>query len=1045
MNTVLIILIILLSINSQALAADESGFRMLSANQISGLIPDIEDSYGVAFRDFNDDNFPDIYLVCFRNLNRLLINNGGIIPFLERTVESGLGGNLTPRGKANLELGVSPADYDNDGQPDLFLSGWGKTTRLFHNSARLKFEDVTERLNLFGRVDANHGLWLDANNDGYLDLFITDEHHSNRLLMNNKNGYFSEAIWTEEQIDSSVSQGACCSDFDNDGDMDIYVCNWLQPDYLLCNDGRGLFRRYPIHLPTLDSSFTSNSASAADIDNDGDQDLFIATREGRVFFYRNEARDGQLYFSVVNNHPLRYIEGGVYGFNFSDFNHDGWLDCFVSARGLNRLYLNDGRGGFNPGYDTDGLLAYSTGSAVADFDHDGDPDIFVSNKNTLSQIYLNPVNDGRSIRLRLTGVISNRDAVGAKVYFYSHDSLAQLIGFRELTAQQGYLSAGEAVIHFGCGDHSLVDARIVFPSGREALRSALQSGRAYHFYEYSRVAQMLYFGWMTARLQASRPQFWVDSALTLLFIFLIAIHLRLGLKRYHWSTAVMTSQLIVWLIITLTIFLILRDINLQTVMIVLNSISWPAIIAVIAYSEYLSAQRKKRLRFREIVQSLSDRMITIHENNLLYQRLLEAIRQHESINKADLMIILNSGLKIFSAEERDTASNEIDYRFTDKQNKVLLQQSILFADHEKDFSDLFQRFGINILIPIKRYRELYALVGINMEHADSAVNREDLQLLMPIANQAAVAVENNNYIRESAALVQQLTEAKTREIYLRQLEDTNRQLDQKNAELLRLFKELQEKESQLVHSEKMASLGQLVAGISHELNNPISFIYANSQALNEYIAELEKLWSAFHLAENSAGQQAFAAIISELRSIVADTINGSRSVKDLVLHLKNFSRLDQAGWKEAHIVAGLESSVRILLHQMHERIEIIREFTDDPAVYCNPGQLNQVFVNLLSNAIQAIPDKGKIWLRTIIQDDKLKIDIEDTGSGIPEEIRPRIFDPFFTTKDVSKGTGLGLTISYAIIQKHNGSIAVTSEEGKGSRFTILLPLKSRSL
>ncbi|HHJ51900.1 MAG TPA: VCBS repeat-containing protein, partial [Caldithrix abyssi] len=207
----IVILIFLLGMTAAPAA---NTFRMLQSNVITGLIPDIEDGYGVAFRDFNNDRLPDIYLVCFRNLNRLLINNGGIVPFVDRTIFSGLGGNLMPRGKVNLELGASAADYDNDGLPDLFIAGWGKAHALFHNEGNLRFTDATGHLNLHGIVDANQGLWLDADNDGYLDLYITDEHHSNRFLHNEGNGYFDERVWTEEFVDSAVSQGGCVSDFD---------------------------------------------------------------------------------------------------------------------------------------------------------------------------------------------------------------------------------------------------------------------------------------------------------------------------------------------------------------------------------------------------------------------------------------------------------------------------------------------------------------------------------------------------------------------------------------------------------------------------------------------------------------------------------------------------------------------------------------------------------------------------------------------------------------------------------------------------------------
>ena len=159
-----------------------------------------------------------------------------------------------PRGETNLELGACAADYDNDGHPDIFLAGWGKTHRLYHNPGNLLFEDVTEVLNLKGLTDANQGLRLDADNDGYLDLYLNDEHNTNRLFRNNKNGYFNETLWTNTFIDSAISQGACASDFDMDGDMDIYVCNWFAPDYLLLNDGTGLCKTLNLNLHTYTES-----------------------------------------------------------------------------------------------------------------------------------------------------------------------------------------------------------------------------------------------------------------------------------------------------------------------------------------------------------------------------------------------------------------------------------------------------------------------------------------------------------------------------------------------------------------------------------------------------------------------------------------------------------------------------------------------------------------------------------------------------------------------------------------------------------------------
>ena len=434
-------IIILLSLVN-LLIASGNNFKMLQSNLISGLIPDIEDGYGAALRDFNGDGYPDLYLVCFRNMNRLLVNNGGIVPFIDRTVYSGLGGDLSSRGNSSLELGAGSADFDNDGIPDIFLAGWGKTATLFRGLGQFRFEDATVSLHMQGLTDANQGLWLDADNDGFLDLFITAEHHSSRLFLNSSNGLFREHSWAMDFADSAISQGAVSADFDADGDMDIYLCNWGSPDYLLLNDGAGNFTKSSLQLSTLINPTSSNSAAAADVDNDGRSDLLIAGHDGFVYFYRNQTENGILKFTADTSQPFYHIGKSVYGVLTEDFNQDGWLDVFLSVReGANRLYLNDGKGGFLPDYDSDGQKAYSTGCAAGDIDGDGDLDIFVANKDMISQVYLNPVNGNHFIKITLSGVVSNRDAVGAKVFLYNtQDSLRFLAGFREVTVNTGYLS-----------------------------------------------------------------------------------------------------------------------------------------------------------------------------------------------------------------------------------------------------------------------------------------------------------------------------------------------------------------------------------------------------------------------------------------------------------------------------------------------------------------------------------------------------------------------------------------------------------------------------
>ncbi len=1015
---------------------------MLETSLISGLIPDIEDGYGVTFRDLNQDGYADIYLVCFRNLNRLLINNGGIIPFVDRSTVSGLGGNLMPRGRKNLELGSCAADYDNDGKPDIFLAGWGKTFKLFRNDGAVNFSDVTENLNLQGAVDANQGLWFDANNDGYLDLYITDEHKTNRFLINQKNGTFREVLWTNAFIDTATSQGGCSGDFDGDGDIDIYIANWNAPDYLLLNDGKGQFTPAKLLLPTLTENYRTNSAVCADINNDGALDLIVMTMEGRIFLYRNQTRNGLLQFSTEQNLPFARVGYPVYGALLEDFDQDGWTDCFFTVRGApNRLYLNDGRGGFLSTYSSDGRDAYSTGASAADFDNDGDLDIFVSNKDALSAVYLNPVNNDRYIKLNLTGVRSNRDAIGSKVYFYSHgDSLPKLVAYREITVQSGYLSTKAPLVHIGAGRYDKLDVRIVFPSGKEVQREGLIAGRNYTITEYGPVISSLFFAVKAGRSLIIRAAFWINFALLILFIALIYGYMRFGLARYQWQAVTIASQLIIWFIISISLFIFLQELETGKVLTILNGLSLLVIIMGIAYSEHQHGLRRRRRRFRTVMQSLSDQMINIHSNEQLFSQLTETIGQHEGIHKTILLVNQDNKLNI----ARPAAKNIPGISLPDESLQAILKDKILYQASDETVKNIFNRFKVNILIPIRREGSLLGMLGIDMPDSGSPVNQEDLRLILTIANQTAVAIENNNYIEESARLIKQLTEAQIREEYLKQLEKTNKALDQKNSELTRLFKELQEKEAQLIHSEKMASLGQLVAGISHELNNPISFIYANTQALKEYIEELEKLWQDTNMPETGDKKETFLKLTAELKSIIADNISGSRNVKELVLNLKNFSRLDQADWKEARLVDGIESSLKILNPQVTAETEIVKDFRDDPPLFCNHGQMNQVFINLLSNAFQAINGRGKVTIRTFNEDDFFNVQIEDSGEGISKKNLAKIFDPFFTTKEVNKGSGLGLSISYSIVQKHGGNLLVESQRGKGSIFTVQLPLKSEN-
>jgi two-component system NtrC family sensor kinase len=276
-------------------------------------------------------------------------------------------------------------------------------------------------------------------------------------------------------------------------------------------------------------------------------------------------------------------------------------------------------------------------------------------------------------------------------------------------------------------------------------------------------------------------------------------------------------------------------------------------------------------------------------------------------------------------------------------------------------------------------------------------------------------------------------------------------LERKNVELASSKSELERLQAQIIHSEKMASLGQLAAGVAHELNNPAGFIYGNMDILKGYLTGLIKLLAAYDeitLPPDAARriaavktESSYEKVIGELNSIISDCLEGAERIRDIVQNLRLFSRLDEAEIKKVDLCEGIDSTIRLLSrYYISGDIELHRDYGDLPAVGCYAGQLNQVWMNLLSNAAQSIGGKGEVFVSTRLEDDWAVVEVRDTGAGIPEDQLQRIFDPFFTTKTVGEGTGLGLSISYGIIERHGGTITVASEVGRGTTFTVKIPL-----
>jgi two-component system NtrC family sensor kinase len=269
-------------------------------------------------------------------------------------------------------------------------------------------------------------------------------------------------------------------------------------------------------------------------------------------------------------------------------------------------------------------------------------------------------------------------------------------------------------------------------------------------------------------------------------------------------------------------------------------------------------------------------------------------------------------------------------------------------------------------------------------------------------------------------------------------------------------------QAQVLHTNKLASLGGMVAGVAHEINTPLGFVKSNvevvSDLISEYEAAVTKVMTGVDLLlslDASMVDRAKAAIqkarielarattLNEARELLEDSAEGLKQMSSLVLNLKGFARVDRDGMDTIDLNDSIRSALTIAGHQLRDRIQVVQELGDVPKVKCMPSQINQVFLNMITNAAQAMDDEGKLTIRSVAKPNVVEVSFEDTGSGIPDDVLPKIFDPFFTTKPVGEGTGLGLSIVHKIIQGHGGAIRVKSQIGKGTTFFVELPIAQK--
>ena len=352
--------------------------------------------------------------------------------------------------------------------------------------------------------------------------------------------------------------------------------------------------------------------------------------------------------------------------------------------------------------------------------------------------------------------------------------------------------------------------------------------------------------------------------------------------------------------------------------------------------------------------------------------------------------------------------------------------SLFSIEKNRNFKEYIEKLEPHIK---NGYKKKEQLISAMAGHSDSF--RTDIEIKKPkdLYYNITITPEVNQY-SEITGRVVTIENVTGYNKMINEINEKNKKLEEYRIELEKRLKELQETQDQLIISEKMAVIGQLVSGVAHEINTPLSSIKAN--------VDMErKLLDGF----KNRRSKVFTEIKEDVMTMNEVNLMALERIIEIVKGLKNFARLDEAEFKKINICEGLDNTVVLIKSQIGDNIKIIKEYNDIPEVFCSPQLINQVFLNLLVNAFHAIEGNGEIIIRTGKIEDRVFVSIIDTGCGIPKSKVARIFEPGYTTKGVGVGTGLGLSICYKIIQKHEGRILVKSEEGKGTEITVELPIQ----
>jgi signal transduction histidine kinase len=430
---------------------------------------------------------------------------------------------------------------------------------------------------------------------------------------------------------------------------------------------------------------------------------------------------------------------------------------------------------------------------------------------------------------------------------------------------------------------------------------------------------------------------------------------------------------------------------------------------------------RDREAYRVAVREISDAMVSMLSLSEISERILIALTDTMGVDLALVMMVDEKAGCLRPVASRgewwaEALALEIESDHPIWKHLWVRREDLSRVDFDEEpdaesreaCRDVFDTLEVELLVPMLYGVNLLGVIAVGRKISGGRLTWDDRTLLRTLANQSSIAIENAKAFDQIARLNETL-EAR---------------VEERTAEL-------RETQAQLTQAEKMKSLGQLVAGVAHELNNPIGFVHANLQLLDGFVVKLLE-------AQRSGADQ--EPIREAIERLLMRSREGTERVKKIVQDLRTFSRMDQAELQYADLNEEIERALTLMQPRFRNEIEVERDFGELPRVRCYAGQLNQVILNLLMNACDALGERGTIRIRTRQRGEGVRLEFSDDGPGIPPEVRSRIFDPFFTTKPVGAGTGLGLSLSHSIVERHGGSLVVDSEVGVGTTFAIDLPI-----